>query len=227
MQTSEIINEKLNTVKQSIEAALTANDRLEGSAKLVAVSKTKPRAAIEIALNNGHRLFGENRVQETAEKWVDLKKLYPDTQLHLIGPLQTNKVALAIRLFDVIETIDRLKLAKAISRQIKNTGHKTRCFIQVNTGKEEQKAGVFPEDADEFINTCKSDLNLPIDGLMCIPPTEEEPALHFSLLRKIAERNKIQELSMGMSGDYVTAIQFGATYVRIGTAIFGSRTISC
>jgi pyridoxal phosphate enzyme (YggS family) len=217
------INKNLQTVKRAIDVALRQNNRLENAAKLVAVSKTKPQDVIEQALKAGQRLFGENRVQETEQKWLGLKKLYPDAQLHLIGPLQTNKAALAVSMFDVIETIDRLKLAKAVSRHIKDTGRNVRCFVQVNTGKELQKAGVFPEAADEFIETCKFNLNLTVEGLMCIPPTDEEPALHFALLRKIAERNKIKELSMGMSADYETAIQFGATYVRIGTAIFGSR----
>ena len=218
------INKNLKTVKQAIDGALRKNNRLETATKLVAVSKTKPQDVIEQALEAGQRLFGENRVQETEQKWPGLKELYPDAQLHLIGPLQTNKAALAVSMFDVIETIDRLKLATAVSRHIKDTGRNVRCFIQVNTGKELQKAGVFPEAADEFIDTCKSKLNLTVEGLMCIPPTDEEPALHFALLRKIAERNKIKELSMGMSADYETAIHFGATYVRIGTAIFGSRT---
>jgi pyridoxal phosphate enzyme (YggS family) len=224
MHPLEIIDKNLTTVKQAIEGALRDNHRLKGATKLVAVSKTKPRDVIEHALKAGQRVFGENRVKEAEEKWLDLKQLYPDTQLHLIGPLQTNKAALAVSLFDVIETIDRLKLATAISRHMRDTGRKIRCFIQVNTGEERQKAGVFPAEADDFIQTCIINLNLPVEGLMCIPPAGEEPALHFSLLRKIAERNNILELSMGMSADYATAIQFGATYVRIGTAIFGSRT---
>ena len=224
MHPLEIIDKNLTTVKRAIEGALRDNHRLKGATKLVAVSKTKPRDVIEQALKAGQRVFGENRVKEAEEKWLDLKQLYPDTQLHLIGPLQTNKAALAVSLFDVIETIDRLKLATAISRHMRDTGRKIRCFIQVNTGEERQKAGVFPAEADDFIQTCITNLNLPVEGLMCIPPAGEEPALHFSLLRKIAERNNIRELSMGMSADYATAIQFGATYVRIGTAIFGSRT---
>jgi pyridoxal phosphate enzyme (YggS family) len=224
MHPLEIIDKNLTTVKQAIEGALRDNHRLKGATKLVAVSKTKPRDVIEQALKAGQRVFGENRVKEAEEKWLDLKQLYPDTQLHLIGPLQTNKAALAVSLFDVIETIDRLKLATAISRHMRDTGRKIRCFIQVNTGEERQKGGIFPAEADGFIQTCITNLSLPVEGLMCIPPAGEEPALHFSLLRKIAERNNIRELSMGMSADYATAIQFGATYVRIGTAIFGSRT---
>jgi pyridoxal phosphate enzyme (YggS family) len=223
MHPTGTIHKNLKTVQQAIDSALRENNRLENATKLIAVSKTRPQEVIEHALKAGQRLFGENRVQETEQKWVGLKKLYPDAQLHLIGPLQTNKAALAVSLFDVIETIDRLKLATAVSRHIKETGRKVLCFIQVNTGKELQKAGVFPEAADRFIETCRSTLNLSVEGLMCIPPTDEEPALHFALLRKIAERNNIKELSMGMSADYETAIQFGATYVRIGTAIFGSR----
>ena len=219
-----IIEKNLNAVKDIINITLTNHDRLKNDAKLVVVSKTKPINVIEEALKTGHRLFGENRVQEAEKKWLVLKNLYPDTKLHLIGPLQTNKAAAAVGLFDVIHTIDRLKLAQAVSRHIRHQKRKVRCFIQVNTGKEQHKNGIFPEDTDGFIKTCKSDLNLPIDGLMCIPPVNEEPALHFGLLREIAERNQITELSMGMSADYTTAIQFGATYVRIGTAIFGSRT---
>ena len=220
-----IIDKNLKAVKDIIDDTVAVNQRLENSVKLVAVSKTKPRDVIEQALKAGHRLFGENRVQETQKKWLDLKKIYPDTQLHLIGPLQTNKAALAVSLFDVIETIDRFKLAKAVARYINDTDRRPRCFIQVNTGKEPQKAGDLPEETDEFINICRTTLNLPVEGLMCIPPTNEEPALHFGFLREIAERNNIKELSMGMSADYETAIQFGATYVRVGTAIFGSRPV--
>ena len=224
MPKTETVAENVLLVEKAINNALKASSRLKNATKLVAVSKTKPSDVIEKALTAGQRIFGENRVQEAEKKWVYLKKLYPDTQLHLIGPLQTNKAALAVRLFDVIETVDRIKLARAISRQIINTGCDVRCFVQVNTGKETQKAGVFPEKADAFIKACRLDLSLPVDGLMCIPPKNEEPALHFGLLREIADRNNIKELSMGMSGDYETAIQFGATYVRVGTAIFGPRS---
>jgi PLP dependent protein len=223
MSETETIIKNLALVKKTISGALKSSSRLGNTTKLVAVSKTRPLDVIEKALMAGQRIFGENRVQEAEEKWLDLKILYPKTQLHLIGPLQTNKAALAASLFDVIETIDRIKLATAISRQIKKTGRHVRCFVQVNTGKEAQKAGVFPEEVDAFIETCRSDLSLSIDGLMCIPPRNEEPGLHFGLLREIADRNNIKELSMGMSADYEIAVQFGATYVRVGTAIFGPR----
>ena len=225
MSETETIVNNIALVKKAINVALKASSRAENTTNLVAVSKTRPLDVIKKALTAGQYIFGENRVQEAEGKWLDLKKVYPSTQLHLIGPLQTNKVALAVGLFDVIETIDRIKLAKAISRQINTTGRHVRCFVQVNTGKEIQKAGVFPEDADAFVKTCRLDLNLPVDGLMCIPPKNEEPSLHFGLLRKIADRNNIKELSMGMSADYKIAVQFGATYVRVGTAIFGPRTV--
>jgi PLP dependent protein len=225
MSETETIVNNIALVKKAINVALKASSRAENTTNLVAVSKTRQLDVIKKALTAGQYIFGENRVQEAEGKWLDLKKVYPNTQLHLIGPLQTNKVALAVELFDVIETIDRIKLAKAISRQINTTGRQVRCFVQVNTGKEIQKAGVFPEDADAFVKTCRLDLNLPVDGLMCIPPKNEEPSLHFGLLREIADRNNINELSMGMSADYKIAIQFGATYVRVGTAIFGPRTV--
>ena len=220
----ELISKNLSAVNSVINNSLNVNRRQENSAKLIAVSKTKPRDLIEKALEAGQRLFGENRVQEAQEKWGDLKKTYPDIQLHLIGPLQTNKVSTAVGLFDVIQTIDRVKLAKAVARHMDQSGRRPQCFVQVNTGKELQKAGILPEETDEFIQFCKLQLHLPIEGLMCIPPHEDEPSLHFGLLREIALRNNISELSMGMSADYKIAIQFGATYVRIGTAIFGSRT---
>ena len=223
MISSEAIEQNLRDVESSIIEIVKNNNRPENSVNLIAVSKTKGPEIIMAALNAGHRIFGENRVQEANAKWGGLKKTHPDVQLHLIGPLQTNKAGLAVSLFDVIETIDRLKLARAVARQMGEIGRSPNCFIQVNTGKEPQKAGVFPEDAEGFIKQCRLELNLPITGLMCIPPTDEEPALHFGLLREIAERNNIRELSMGMSADYETAIQFGATYVRIGTAVFGPR----
>ena len=218
-----IIKDNLNVVNGIINDTLKANQRPQNTTKLIAVSKTKPRGLIEQALKAGQRLFGENRVQESEEKWIDLKKKYPDTELHLIGPLQTNKALIAVNLFDVIQTIDRIKLAKAVARHMNDTGRRPACFVQVNTGREPQKAGVLPEDADDFIQTCRSQLQLPIGGLMCIPPAVDEPALHFAFLREIAQRNNIRELSMGMSADYKVGIQFGATYIRVGTAIFGAR----
>ena len=219
-----IVEKNLIAVNSIINDTLKASQKEANAANLIAVSKTIGQEAIEEALAAGQRLFGENRVQEAQEKWEDLKKTYPDIQLHLIGPLQTNKVSTAVGLFDVIQAIDRVKLAKAVARHMGQSGQRPQCFVQVNTGKEPQKAGILPEETDEFIQFCKFQLNLPIEGLMCIPPHEDEPSLHFGLLREIALRNNISELSMGMSADYKIAIQFGATYVRIGTSIFGSRT---
>ncbi len=224
MNSTVNIEKNLNDVKSTIETAITAFKRSEDSVNLVAVSKTHGPEAVEIALKAGQKIFGENRVQEAEAKWPSLKASHPDIQLHLIGPLQRNKAAVAVGLFDVIETVDRLKLATALARHMEELARRPKCFIQVNTGNESQKAGILPPDADDFIAHCKADLNLPITGLMCIPPLDEEPALHFALLREIAERNDLTDLSMGMSSDFETAIQFGATYVRVGTAIFGPRS---
>ena len=175
------------------------------------------------ALDTGHRVFGENRVQEAAGKWPALRARYPDIVLHLIGPLQTNKVKDAVALFDVIETVDREKLARALADEFGRQGKRPDCYIQVNTGEEPQKAGVLPADIDGFIALCRDELGLPVRGLMCIPPVGEPPAPHFALLAEIAERHDLPVLSMGMSGDYEIAIAIGATHVRVGTAIFGER----
>lgn len=190
---------------------------------LVAVSKTHGADRIRLAIDAGQRVFGENRVQEAEGKWPELKDGAPDISLHLIGPLQTNKARIALELFDVIETVDRPKLARRLATVMAETGHRPELFIQVNTGAEPQKAGVLPQDADAFVQQCINDLDLPVVGLMCIPPVDEEPSLHFTLLREIAGRNGLEKLSMGMSSDYDIAIQFGATHVRVGTAIFGRR----
>ena len=213
----------LAAVKAQIEKAETAAGRSPRSVKLVAVSKTHGPDKIREAIAAGQRIFGENRVQEAAAKWPALKAEYPDIELHLIGPLQTNKVKEAVALFDVIETLDRPKLAQALAREFAAQGRSRPCFIQVNTGEEPQKAGILPREADDFIHHCRDELKLPVAGLMCIPPVDEEPALHFALLAKIAARNQLLGLSMGMSGDFATGIEFGATHVRIGTAIFGNR----
>ena len=183
----------------------------------------QPVEKVEAALAEGQRVFGENRVQEAQGKWPALKARYPDVTLHLIGPLQTNKAADAIALFDVIETVDRPKLARVLAAEMKKQGRVLDCFVQVNTGEEDQKAGVLPSEADAFIEACRDEHGLKVVGLMCIPPADEEPALHFALLREIARRHGLEKLSMGMSGDYETAIEFGATHVRVGTAIFGDR----
>jgi pyridoxal phosphate enzyme (YggS family) len=171
----------------------------------------------------GHRVFGENRVQEAQAKYPELRDEFPDLSLHLIGPLQTNKVRDAVAGFDVIESVDRPRLAQALAGEIEHTGRRPPCLIEVNTGEERQKAGVMPADADGFIFECRERLELPIIGLMCVPPLDEEPAPHFALLREIARRNDLQVLSMGMSADFEKAIRFGATHVRVGTAIFGAR----
>lgn len=213
----------LREVLDEIATAARAVGRDPGDITLVAVTKTHDAARIRPALEAGHRVFGENRVQEAAAKWPALRETWPDLTLHLIGPLQTNKARLAVELFDVIETVDRPKLARELAKEMEKAGRRPRCFIQINTGAEPQKAGVLPEQADAFIAECRDRCGLPVDGLMCIPPVDEEPSLHFALLREIAVRNGLRGLSMGMSGDYPVAVQFGATLVRVGTAIFGER----
>lgn len=213
----------LATVKAEIAAAAAAAGRSADSVTLVAVAKTQSAERIRPALEAGQRLFGENRVQEAEGKWPGLKAEYPDARLHLIGPLQSNKARHAVRLFDVIETVDRPKLAGALAQAMDKEGHRPDVFIQVNTGEEEQKHGILPGEADAVIRACIEDFLLPVKGLMCIPPIDEEPSLHFALLREIARRNGLDELSMGMTADYPIAVRFGATIVRVGTAIFGAR----
>ena len=213
----------LATVHTHIDAAARQSGRNAADVTLVAVSKTITADAIRPALVAGQRVFGENRIQESEAKWPDLKRAFPDTTLHLIGPLQTNKVKHALGLFDVIETLDRPKLARFLAREMDATGLRPGCFIQVNTGAEPQKAGILPEQADAFIASCRDEFQLPVQGLMCIPPADEEPSLHFALLADMAARNGLSKLSMGMSGDFETAIQFGATHVRVGTGVFGAR----
>ena len=191
--------------------------------KLVAVSKQQPDNKVDQSVLAGHRVFGENRVQEAKRRWQARKVKHPDLELHLIGPLQTNKVPEAVALFDVIEVVDRVKLAKILAAEMQRQNRHLPCFVQVNTGEEPQKAGVMPGEADEFIRFCREDCSLDIVGLMCIPPADEEPAMHFALLREMAKRNDLSELSMGMSLDFEAAIAFGATSVRVGSAIFGAR----
>ena len=220
---SQIVAANLNAVRGRIAAAAGAAGRAADSVTLVAVSKTHPQAAVRAALAAGQRVFGENRVQEALAKFPQLRREFPDLELHLIGPLQTNKVKDAVAHCDVIETVDRPRLAEALAREIERSGRRVTCYIEVNTGEEAQKAGVAPGAADAFIADCRDRLGLPIAGLMCIPPEHEEPALHFALLREIARRNGLGVLSMGMSADFETAIRFGATHVRVGTAIFGAR----
>jgi PLP dependent protein len=211
-------------VKKRIADAAEASGRPESGITLIAVSKTFGPDHIRTILEAGQETFGENRVQEAKAKWPALKSSYPRTRLHLIGPLQTNKAAEAINLFDAIHTVDRPKLARVLAVELKKQNRILELFIQVNTGEEPQKAGVVPAEADGFIRFCKEELGLAITGLMCLPPLEEEPAMHFALLAKVARRNDLFKLSMGMSADLEKAIEFGATHVRVGSAIFGERT---
>ena len=213
----------LAAVRESIRHAAEAAGRGPDEVSLVAVTKTHGPERIRPAIEAGQLIYGENRVQEAEHKWPALKHEYPHVRLHLIGPLQTNKVRHAVRLFDVIETVDRPKLADALAREMTLQERRLDCYIQINTGEEQQKAGMMPAEADDFIRYCQQKCGLTVKGLMCIPPVDEEPGLHFAFLREIAQRNGLQGLSMGMSADYETAIQFGATLVRVGTAIFGAR----
>lgn len=213
----------LEEINAKIADAARRAGRSSSEVTLVAVSKVQPFERVEAACLAGHRVFGENRVQEAMERWPSLRARFPDLKLHLIGPLQTNKVADAVAFFDVIESVDRPKLAAALRREMDKQDVCRPCFIQVNIGEEPQKAGVAPMEADSFIASCREEHGLDVAGLMCIPPQDEEPALHFALLREIARRNDVPALSMGMSGDFETAIEFGATHVRVGTAVFGAR----
>jgi PLP dependent protein len=214
---------RLRLVRQEIALAAEAAGRDPGSVRLVAVTKTEPAPTIEEAIGAGQRCFGENRVQEAQAKWPALKERHAGIELHLIGPLQSNKVREAVALFDAIETVDRPKLARALAEEMARADKRPRLFVQVNTGEEPQKAGVLPGEAESFVALCRDTFGLTVDGLMCIPPFDEEPAMHFALLAKLAQRIGVKELSMGMSGDFARAIGFGATYVRVGTAIFGPR----
>jgi hypothetical protein len=213
----------LAEVRARIAAAAKAAGRDPAAVTLVAVAKTHPAQAVRAAIAAGQRVFGENRVQEAEAKYPALRAACPDLRLHLIGPLQTNKARAAVAAFDVIETVDRPKLGRVLAEEMARAGRRLPCFVQVNTGEEPQKAGVIPAEADAFIRQCRDEFRLDIVGVMCIPPLEEEPAPHFALLRKIADRNGLAGVSMGMSHDYEIAIQFGATHVRVGTAIFGPR----
>lgn len=217
------VTENLEHVRTAIATAEREAGRTAGSVELIAVSKTKPADEIRQAIVAGQRVFGENRVQEAQSKWPELKAQTPDIELHLIGPLQSNKTADAVALFDVIQTVDREKIAREIAREIAKQGRTPGLFIQVNTGSEPQKAGIEPEAAAQFIDLCRNELGLSIRGLMCIPPFEDNPGPHFALLRKIAKAAGLADLSMGMSDDFGTAIAFGATHVRVGSAIFGAR----
>ena len=212
----------LDDIIARINKAERAAGRPEGVTKLIAVSKVQPEDRVRAVLEQGHRIFGENRVQEAAGKWPEFRESFDGIELHLIGPLQTNKARQAMELAQAIHSVDRPKLAKTLARLAQEMGACPDLFIQVNTGEEPQKAGILSVDADTFIAECRA-LDLPIKGLMCIPPVEEEPSLHFALLAKIAARNGLDGLSMGMSGDFERAIALGATHVRVGSAIFGDR----
>lgn len=213
----------LLAVRARIAAAAREAGRQPGEISLIAVSKTQPVEAVRAALEAGHREFGENRVQEAVAKYPPLRAEFADLRLHLIGPLQTNKAVEAVQLFDVIQSLDRPKLAAALAAAMAKTGRRPACFVQVNTGEEPQKAGVLPAAVDAFVEECCTRHGLPVVGLMCIPPVDEPPAPHFALLREIGRRHGLARLSMGMSGDFETAIRFGATEVRVGTAVFGTR----
>jgi pyridoxal phosphate enzyme (YggS family) len=220
---SENAAERLTIIRQRIERARRRFGPPPDAVTLVAVSKTFEAAAIEPVIDAGQRVFGENRVQESKAKWPALIARHPGIALHLIGPLQSNKAPDAVKLFDCIQSLDREKLARVLADEIQRQGRSPQLFIEINTGEEDQKAGIAPRDADRFVASCRSTYGLSIAGLMCIPPADEEPALHFALLETIARRNGLEGLSMGMSADFETAIRFGATHVRVGSAIFGER----
>jgi len=220
---AQLAAERLKAVADSIARTAREEGRDPASVTLIAVSKTFPVEAVEPVLAAGHRVFGENRVQEAKAKWPALRERCPDVELHLIGPLQSNKARDAVTLFDVIHSLDRPSLAEALVREMERTGRRPRLFVQVNTGEEPQKAGVAPAEADAFIAQCRDRWKLPVVGLMCIPPVDEPPSPHFALLAKIAARNGLSCLSMGMSADFEQAVMLGATHVRVGSAIFGAR----
>ena len=214
----------LYDITSRIQASARKSGRDPLSATLIAVSKTVEPEGIIPLIKDGHRHFGENRIQESAAKWPMLRREADNIVLHMIGPLQTNKAREAVAFFDMIHTLDRPRLAEKLSHEMDLQGRRPPCLIQINTGRESQKAGIDPDDADAFISNCRQQWNLPIEGLMCIPPAHEEPSPHFAFLREIARRNGLRHLSMGMSADFEVAVEFGATFVRVGSAIFGPRT---
>jgi len=218
-----MVHEGLKKVLNGVVAAAQAAHRAPEDVTLIAVSKTFDGPEIVPVIEAGQRVFGENRVQEAKGKWPALKMAWPDVELHLIGPLQSNKTAEAVQLFDAIHTVDRPKIAAEIAKEMRRQAKGLKLFVQVNTGREPQKAGIDPDAADAFLRECREVHGLEISGLMCIPPAEEDPAPHFALLAEIARRNGLLQLSMGMSGDYPQAIAAGATHVRVGSAIFGTR----
>ena len=217
------ISEAFTRVKTKIDRVAVDCNRSAEEITLIAVSKQQQEDRVDASLASGHRVFGENRVQEAQKRWSTRKYDYPDLRLHLIGPLQSNKAADAVRLFDVIHSIDRPKIALAISKEAARQNKDIECFVQVNTGDEPQKSGISPCDLSSFVDFCQKEVGLTITGLMCIPPMDEEAAIHFGFLNTLASRNNLTGLSMGMSGDYEEAIRFGATHIRVGSALFGSR----
>ena len=227
MATLFIFNEvmSLAEIKKLINKAEVNSSGPVGRVKLIAVSKVQPNSRIESVLDQGHRVFGENRIQEAQSKWPDFKAQYEDVELHIIGPLQTNKTRAAMEIADSIHTLDRPKLARNIARLAQELGNCPELFVQVNTGEEQQKSGVLPKETEAFVKECL-DMDLPVKGLMCIPPVDEEASLHFALLKNISENCGLRYLSMGMSADFEKAISFGATHIRVGSAIFGERVNS-
>ena len=219
----EDISKSFTQIRQNIDKVVDESDRSPNEITLIAVSKQQQEDRVDASLALGHRVFGENRVQEAQKRWSIRKYDYPDLRLHLIGPLQSNKAVDAVRLFDVIHTIDRPKIAIAIAKEAAKQNKYIQCFIQVNTGDEPQKSGISPCDLSSFVDFCREEVGLPITGLMCIPPVDEEAAIHFGFLNTLASRNNLTGLSMGMSSDYAEAIRFGATHIRVGSALFGSR----
>ena len=215
----------LEDIKKRIHQTEVNFSRSVGETKLIAVSKVQPNNRIKSVLDQGHRIFGENRIQEAQSKWPAFKEKYEDVELHIIGPLQTNKTRAAMELADSIHTVDRPKLAKTIARIAQELGRCPKLFVQVNTGDEQQKSGVLPNETEAFVKECLG-MDLPVNGLMCIPPINEEASLHFALLKKISENCGLKYLSMGMSADFEKAISFGATHIRVGSAIFGERAKS-
>jgi hypothetical protein len=218
------VADNIKAIRAGIDQAARAIDRDPAQVALIAVSKKQPDARVQAALDADHRVFGENRVQEAQGRWTERRQQVPDLELHLVGALQSNKAKEAVELFDALHSVDRESVAKALAKEIAKQGRRPALFVQINTGEEAQKAGIAPNDADAFIAWCRDELDLPIVGVMCLPPVDEEAAPHFALLAKIAARNGLSQLSMGMSGDYETAVQLGATHVRVGSALFGERT---
>lgn len=219
----DLAAKRLLGIRERIAAAAREANRAPESVKLIAISKTFDAPQILPVIEAGQRLFGENRVQEAKAKWPALKERFPDLELHLVGALQSNKAKEAVQLFDAIHSIDRPKIARAVADEMGKQGRRLKLFVQVNTGEEPQKAGVMPREAADFVRHCREELGLTIAGLMCIPPAEEEPSIHFAFLAKLAGELALEELSMGMSADFESAVAFGATYVRVGSAIFGAR----